>query len=158
LVPLLVAGAVAWLTPQKHGWRVRAPLAVIAALFALFVARMWPSAIAAAPAEEGAAGPPEMHTPLSLLLRPPPSRAVAVRFMRRQAPRLLKATTLLIMLGTLFACVPLLSVDMGRTYHFNHDVVWIARFGIHYHVALDGISLWLVILTTLITPIATYVS
>jgi NADH-quinone oxidoreductase subunit M len=62
------------------------------------------------------------------------------------------------MLGTMFACIPLLTVDMGRTYHFNQDVVWIARFGIHYHVALDGISLWLVILTTFITPIATYVS
>jgi NADH-quinone oxidoreductase subunit M len=49
-------------------------------------------------------------------------------------------------------------VDMGRTYHFNQDVVWIERFGIHYHVALDGISLWLVVLTVFITPIAAYAS
>jgi NADH-quinone oxidoreductase subunit M len=37
-------------------------------------------------------------------------------------------------------------------------VVWIERFGIHYHVALDGISLWLVILTAFIVPIAGYAS
>ena len=30
---------------------------------------------------------------------------------------------------------------MGKGFHFNQDVVWIERFGIHYHVALDGISL-----------------
>jgi NADH-quinone oxidoreductase subunit M len=47
---------------------------------------------------------------------------------------------------------------MGRGYHFNEDVVWLPRFGIHYHVAVDGISLWLVLLTTFITPIAAYVS
>jgi NADH-quinone oxidoreductase subunit M len=33
-----------------------------------------------------------------------------------------------------------------------------ARFGIHYHVAVDGISLWLVLLTTFITPIAAWAS
>jgi NADH:ubiquinone oxidoreductase subunit 4 (subunit M) len=32
------------------------------------------------------------------------------------------------------------------------------RFGIHYHVAIDGISLWLVMLTVFITPIAAYAS
>ncbi len=47
---------------------------------------------------------------------------------------------------------------MGRGFHFNEDVVWMPRFGIHYHVAIDGISLWLVMLTVFITPIATYAS
>jgi NADH-quinone oxidoreductase subunit M len=32
------------------------------------------------------------------------------------------------------------------------------RFGIHYHVAIDGLSLWLVMLTLFITPIAAYAS
>src|SRR5690606_27658390 len=44
LIPLLVAAVVAWLVPQGHGWRTRAPLAFIAGLFALFIANMWPSA------------------------------------------------------------------------------------------------------------------
>jgi NADH-quinone oxidoreductase subunit M len=157
LVPLVVAGVVAWLVPQGHGWRVRLPLAAIAAFFTLFVARMWPSAIAAAPAE-GTSGPPEMRTLLSWLIGLPMAGAIAILFMPRQAPRLLKATTFLVMIGTLLASIPLLTVDMGRTYHFNHDFVWIERFGIHYHVALDGVSLWLVVLTVFVTPIATYAS
>ncbi|MBX3233478.1 MAG: NADH-quinone oxidoreductase subunit M [Labilithrix sp.] len=129
----------------------------MAALFAVFIARMWPSAVASAPAEPGAPAN-EMPTLLSWLIGIPMAGAVAILFLPRQAPRLLKTTSLLVMLGTFLAAIPLLRVDMGRTYHFNHDVVWIERFGIHWHVAVDGISLWLVILTVFITPIAAYVS
>jgi NADH-quinone oxidoreductase subunit M len=38
------------------------------------------------------------------------------------------------------------------------DVSWIAYPPIRYHVALDGLSLWLVLLSTLLTPIAIAVS
>ncbi len=41
---------------------------------------------------------------------------------------------------------------------FIHDSVWIANPEIHYHVAVDGLSLWLVVLTTLLTPIAVLLS
>ena len=37
---------------------------------------------------------------------------------------------------------------------FVDDVVWIGSIGARYHVGVDGISLWLVLLTTLLTPIA----
>ncbi len=43
-------------------------------------------------------------------------------------------------------------------YTFSTDVPWIASPSIHYHVALDGLSLWLVLLTTFLTPIAIAVS
>jgi NADH-quinone oxidoreductase subunit M len=124
-------------------------------VFVIFIQRMWPGV--AAPAAEGAA-PAEMPTLLSWLIGLPLAGAVAILFMPRQAPRLLQVTTLLVMLGTLLASIPLLTVDMGRTYHFNQDVVWIERFGIHYHVAVDGVSLWLVVLTVFVTPIAAYAS
>ncbi len=39
-------------------------------------------------------------------------------------------------------------------FRFVEDVVWIGSIGAHYHVGVDGISLWLVILTTLLMPIA----
>ena len=39
-VPLLAAAAIAFLMPAKHGWRVRFPLAVMSALFALFKLQM----------------------------------------------------------------------------------------------------------------------
>ena len=38
------------------------------------------------------------------------------------------------------------------------DAAWISSPAIHYHVAIDGISVWLVILTTLLTPICVLVS
>src|SRR5687768_14279276 len=41
-----------------------------------------------------------------------------------------------------------------RDFQFVQDVLWIGTIGARYHVGVDGISLWLVILTTLLMPIA----
>jgi NADH-quinone oxidoreductase subunit M len=41
---------------------------------------------------------------------------------------------------------------------FVTDLPWISSPAIRYHVALDGVSLWLVILATLLTPICVLVS
>jgi NADH-quinone oxidoreductase subunit M len=158
-IPVLAAFGVAVCVPKRHGWNVRIPIGVMAGLMALFVAKMWPGAEAveaAAGAPEGA--PVEAGHLLSWLLAVPLLSAVAILFVPRQSHGLLRGATLLSMLVTLGVSLPLLKVPMGRAYHFNEDVVWIERFGIHYHVAIDGISLWLVLLTTFITPIAAYVS
>lgn len=42
--------------------------------------------------------------------------------------------------------------------NFITDTVWIEYPAIRYHVALDGLSLWLVILSTLLTPICVLIS
>src|SRR5919112_5160672 len=42
----------------------------------------------------------------------------------------------------------------GGAFHFVQDVPWVESIGAHYHVGVDGISLWLVILTTLLVPIS----
>ncbi|HEY6231603.1 MAG TPA: NADH-quinone oxidoreductase subunit M [Pyrinomonadaceae bacterium] len=42
----------------------------------------------------------------------------------------------------------------GPGFTFADDVLWIGSIGAHYHVGVDGISLWLVLLTTLLMPIA----
>ena len=39
-------------------------------------------------------------------------------------------------------------------FRFQDNVSWIGTIGARYHVGVDGISLWLVLLTTLLTPIA----
>jgi NADH-quinone oxidoreductase subunit M len=39
-------------------------------------------------------------------------------------------------------------------FQFVEKVAWIPAFGIDYHLGLDGISLWLVVLTGFLTPIA----
>jgi len=42
----------------------------------------------------------------------------------------------------------------GAEFRFEENVSWIGSIGSRYHVAVDGISLWLVLLTTLLMPIA----
>jgi NADH-quinone oxidoreductase subunit M len=153
VVALAVIGTA--LIPMREGWKVRVPIAAMAGLLAYFVARMWPAVAAASPA----AGPPsEAGHLLSWIVGVPLAGAVAVLFVPREAHGVLRATTLALMLATLAVSTLLLRVPMGRTFHFNEDVIWMPRFGIHYHVAVDGISLWLVLLTAFITPIAAYAS
>ncbi len=41
---------------------------------------------------------------------------------------------------------------------FVTDTVWIASPEIHWHVGIDGLSLWLIILSTFLTPIAILIS
>src|SRR6185369_1937564 len=39
-------------------------------------------------------------------------------------------------------------------FRFEQNASWIAAIGARYHVGVDGISLWLVVLTTLLMPIS----
>ncbi|HTB78718.1 MAG TPA: proton-conducting transporter membrane subunit, partial [Polyangiaceae bacterium] len=152
--PVLGAALIGAMVPKGYGWNVRGAIAATAGLLALFIVRMWPGAETAAasmpPAESGHA--------LTWLIWFPLVGAIAILFVPRQAHAALRVGTLALMGVTLLIALPLLSIPMGRGFHLNEDVVWMARFGIHYHVALDGISLWLVMLTVFITPIATYAS
>jgi NADH-quinone oxidoreductase subunit M len=43
-------------------------------------------------------------------------------------------------------------------FQFEQDVQWITTPNIHYHLAIDGISLWLVLLTTFLTPLCVLIS
>src|SRR5688572_27448614 len=38
-------------------------------------------------------------------------------------------------------------------YQFETNVPWMREFGVSYHVGIDGFSLWIVLLTTLLTPL-----
>src|SRR6266446_6569236 len=42
----------------------------------------------------------------------------------------------------------------GAGFRFEENYSWIAAIGARYHLGVDGISLWLVLLTTLLMPIA----
>jgi NADH-quinone oxidoreductase subunit M len=153
-LPVIAVALVAALVPKGYGWNVRAPIAIMAGLLALFIVRMWPGAEAAVegqPASEGG------HA-LSWLIGFPLLGALGVLFIPRQSHAALRAATLTLMFGALVLSLPLLRVSMGRGFHFNEDVLWMPRFGIKYHVAVDGITLWLVLLTVFIMPIATYAS
>ena len=153
-VPLLVAAAVGAFVPTQGGLKTRLPIAVMAALAVLMITALWVSDSAEIPDEL----PKEPKTLLSWLIGLPIAGAIAILFLPRQAPRVLQWTTLGTMLATLAASTALLRIPMGREFHFNQDFVWLESLGIRYHVALDGLSLWLVLLTTLTVPIATYAS
>jgi NADH-quinone oxidoreductase subunit M len=58
-------------------------------------------------------------------------------------------------LASLAVTVPLLSgFELGTAaMQFAEKALWIERFNVHYHLAVDGISLWLVLLTAFITVI-----
>ncbi len=42
----------------------------------------------------------------------------------------------------------------GAEFRFEENVNWIGSIGARYHLGVDGVSLWLVLLTTLLMPIA----
>ena len=42
----------------------------------------------------------------------------------------------------------------GAEFRFEENISWIGAIGARYHLGVDGISLWLVLLTTLLMPIA----
>ncbi|HHT9110954.1 MAG TPA: NADH-quinone oxidoreductase subunit M, partial [Candidatus Brocadiaceae bacterium] len=69
---------------------------------------------------------------------------------------LIRITTLLVSVVVFFVSIPLYFGFDGRTYEmqFVEKLPWIPSFGIFYHVGIDGISLFLILLTTFITPLA----
>jgi NADH-quinone oxidoreductase subunit M len=68
----------------------------------------------------------------------------------------LKWVALIFSLITFLASLGLLaSVPVSASgFFFEKNLPWISEIYTNYHVGVDGLSLWLVILTTLITPIA----
>jgi len=68
--------------------------------------------------------------------------------------------TLMISIGTFLASLGLVAGYKSGApgQQFVTDVVWIANPEIHWHVGIDGLSLWLIILSTFLTPIAILIS
>ena len=152
--PVIVAGAVAAMMPRgEDRGRERAGLAVVAAMLALLVQALWPSGEVAPQA-----APTEWPHLLNVLIFLPIGGAVAVLFLPRQMLSVLRGVTLALMGVTFLASLWLLAVPMTAGWHFQYIKEWIPAIGVRYHVAIDGIALWLVLLTTFITPIAAYAS
>ena len=87
---------------------------------------------------------------------------LALVFAPKNDPQLARNLALGISLVIFVVSLGLAGPFLGSTsplgYAFENDVPWISSPAIHYHVGLDGLSLWLVILTTLLTPISVLVS
>jgi NADH-quinone oxidoreductase subunit M len=100
-----------------------------------------------------------MSNLLDLILFLPLLGFLAILILPKESSRM---TALLLSLVIFVLSFGLLSPFLGDAapigYQFEHDFSWIANPNIHYHIGLDGLTLWLVILTTFLTPIAVLIS
>jgi NADH-quinone oxidoreductase subunit M len=76
--------------------------------------------------------------------------------MRSASTRAIRNIALIVSLFTLLISLPLFSSfdSSNPGMQFEQLVPWIPSLGVQYHVGIDGISLFLVLLTTVLTPIA----
>jgi len=91
---------------------------------------------------------------LSLLLALPVLGAFAIGLMRKDAERAIKLVALAVS-GLVFLLSLLLVRDFQpiANVQFVEELPWIPSYGISWKVGIDGLSLWLVILTTFLTPL-----
>ena len=91
---------------------------------------------------------------LDLAIALPLAGFFAVLFAPRNRPGAARAAAL-----GFAAAAFVVSLGLARAGgQFETDVPWIASPAIRYHVAVDGLSLWLILLTTLLTPLCVLIS
>jgi NADH-quinone oxidoreductase subunit M len=151
--PYIGAFIIGALMPRRTGWLERVSVGMVGVLTALLIKGLWPDA--AAPVTELTDEWPHL---LNLVVFLPIFGAVAILFLPRQAPGFLRSFTLVVLGLDFVASLFLLSATMTKGWHFQYITDWIPSLGIRYHVALDGVSLWMVLLSTFFTPIAALVS
>jgi NADH-quinone oxidoreductase subunit M len=152
LWPYALAFGVGAAVPRRPGKWERFAIGFAAVLGVAFLRGLWPSA--EAPAE----ATPEWPQLLNVIVFLPILGAFAILFLPRQAPRLLKRFSIAVLLLDFVASLWLLGAPMTDGWHYQYIAEWLPSFGIRYHVAIDGVSLWLILLTTLSSPLALYVS
>jgi len=74
---------------------------------------------------------------------------------RDENPGLVRAVSLIGAIASFIVTLPLISQfdNVAHGMQFVESASWIARFNVNYFLGIDGISLWLVILTSFITVI-----
>ena len=93
---------------------------------------------------------------LSTIIVLPIVTAVLVALLPKQRPDTVKLVGFLGAVGTgLLTIVALVEFETGRAgFQFVSDHEWVKEWGIAWKLGLDGISLWLVVLTGVLFPIA----
>jgi NADH-quinone oxidoreductase subunit M len=92
---------------------------------------------------------------LSILVLLPAAGALAVALLPRRRPELVKAAALLTSISAAaLGGWMLVEYETGSGFQFVDRLVWIEDFGISWHLGVDGISLFLVVLTLFLFPIA----
>jgi NADH-quinone oxidoreductase subunit M len=150
--PYVLAFVVAAAVSARQTRLERFALGLTAVLGVAFVRGLWPTA--ELPSEPSVEWP---HL-LNVIVFLPIVGAVAVLFLPRQAPRLLRRFSMAVLMADFVVSLLLLDTPMSNGWHHQYIAEWLPSFGIRYHVAVDGISFWLVLLSTLSSPLALYVS
>ena len=96
---------------------------------------------------------------LTLLLLVPTAGAIFITWLPRQS-KAIPWTALLVSLATfvLSLHLPAHFIYGQPGFQFETDRVWIANPLIHYHVGVDGLSMWLVVLTAFLAPLGVLAS
>ncbi|MBS1724472.1 MAG: NADH-quinone oxidoreductase subunit M [Armatimonadetes bacterium] len=97
---------------------------------------------------------------LSLLMLVPVLGALVIAFIPEQFPKAIKGAAMVFSAVTLLVSLVVLGGFQVGTYHMQmvEFVPWLNQLGIHYRVGIDGVSLWLVVLTTFLNLIAVWFS
>lgn len=93
---------------------------------------------------------------VSLAIALPALGALLVWLTPASQTRVARGFAMLSALGALATAVALVArFDASQAgYQLVDSVAWVAAWGLSYTVSVDGISLWLVVLTTLLTPVS----
>lgn len=96
---------------------------------------------------------------LTLITFVPLAGAILLMFMPRN-DRTLKWTALIVTILTFILSLHLAThwTSGASGFQFGIDAQWITHPNIHYHLGVDGISVWLVLLTTFLTPFCVLIS
>jgi NADH-quinone oxidoreductase subunit M len=92
---------------------------------------------------------------LSIVLWLPTLGALGLLLVPRDSIVAQRGLALLVALATFVVSIGLYMAfaPTNPGFQFIEQLAWVPSWGIEYHVALDGVSLWLVLLTTFLTPI-----
>jgi len=93
---------------------------------------------------------------LSLIAYLPLVGLLAIFIVPRMSADTARWTALLTSIATFALSLLLFTGDAfgTATMQFNEDILWLPEVGIRYHLGVDGLGIMLVLLTTLLTPLA----
>ena len=97
---------------------------------------------------------------LSWLIFIPLIGAAAIGFLPNDRKDLARATSLITTIVTFALSLVLFKQFNGETFKFQfvEKIPWVEKFGISYHLGVDGISIWLVLLTTFLMVVSVWFS
>ncbi len=96
---------------------------------------------------------------LTLILAIPLVGFLVALLLPRSSPQSSRVWALIISLATLVVALSLpLHFDYSQVEQFKIDVPWIASPDIHFYLSADGVGMWLLVLTTFLTPICVLIS